>query len=145
MAEMPLTPALDEMIAVSEDSQKIGEFLDWLQCSEDGAGLVLAQWEHRIECRHARVGRYPRPGYLCINGVLKWDDNSGPVLDDDGQPEQCDRCDGKGWIERSEPVLIPAAVGIEALLARYFDIDLAAADRERQAVLRAIQEDRYGD
>jgi hypothetical protein len=77
--EMPPTPALDKMVAVSDQSQAVGEFLEWLE--QDG--LTLA--------------RIRADQYVAIHETT------------------------------------------EALLARYFDVDLDAAEREKRAILDAIR------
>lgn len=39
--EYPETPTLDKMISVAEDSNKIGDFLDWLR---DNKKIILCKW-----------------------------------------------------------------------------------------------------
>lgn len=41
MTIMPATPECDLMVSVSDDSHKIGEFLDWLE----DQGIHLAEWD----------------------------------------------------------------------------------------------------
>jgi len=43
--QYPQTPELDKMSKVKEESQKIGEFLDWLQNTKR---ITLAQWAAAI-------------------------------------------------------------------------------------------------
>jgi hypothetical protein len=77
------TPELDKMLKVREDSQQIGEFLEWLAEQE----YVLAEWT----------------GSDC-----------------------CDECGNEPLMEMS--------INREKLLAKYFDINLAKCEAERQAI-----------
>lgn len=79
----PPTPELDRLKAVSEQSQIIGAFLDWLQCDTD---LTICE-----------------------------------------QVESHRRSD--------DTLYLPASIGIEELLARYFEIDLAKIESERRTLL----------
>lgn len=45
--EQVKTPELDKMLAVQDDSQKIGGFLQWLTEQE----IVLAEWSEDVGCR----------------------------------------------------------------------------------------------
>lgn len=97
--ERPETPECDRLAAIADQSQQIGEFVDWLA----GEGLHVAEWVRRHECDH---------------------------------PTPCRR----GMHDLIEPYLVPLAGSTEALLARYFGIDLAKIDREKRAVLAWIRE-----
>lgn len=78
------TPECDKMLAVAEESHKLGEFLDWL--NEQGIHLA----------RHQDVEGY------------------------------------------RDPMLLMHGERYEQILARYFDIDLTAAEAERRALLKAL-------
>lgn len=81
------TPELEKIQKVAPDSQKIGEFLEWLS----GKEIVLAEW-------------------------------SG---------SDCEEC--------GEETLMHISQNRERLLADYFCIDLAKAEKERQAILDDIR------
>lgn len=122
-------PECDKMLAVHEDSQKLGEFLEWLST----VGLRLAEVEHYTSC-HAESprSRGGEPLWRCIAGRNihtegEWDD--GP----------CPECDGTGLIERADPLLVPVRATIETILASYFDIDLDKVEAERRQILQDIR------
>ena len=127
------TPQLDRMKEVQDASLAIGEFLEWLSAE---SGLTLAEWIDKDACDYQRHGRLGY--YSCVDGQLTWDDGTLAIDADDGDAT-CPRCDGSG-LHEIEPRLMSASIGIEPLLARYFGVDLDAAERERTAALNAIFE-----
>ncbi len=151
---MSHTPMLNKMHSVQEESQAIGEFLEWLTSAVDegGRGLVLAQWEGKIERRCEWVqyqrssGRLLRDevgyhGLVCRGGkqvkVYRYVDKPDAVTDEPC-PAGCDQ----GYVieDRANPILVPAQHrGIERLLAEYFKIDLDQAEREKKAILEEIR------
>jgi hypothetical protein len=86
------TPMLDKILAVKEDSRKIGEFLEWLNSKE----IVLAK------------------------EATENDIYFGEPIVDDVYP------------------LYQIEDSAEKLLAKYFSIDLEAAEKERQGLLAEI-------
>ena len=82
------TPELNKIIEAAEDSQKIGEFLEWLDEQE----IILAEWTGS---------------------------------------EYCEEC--------GEEPLMRTSQSREQLLANYCGIDLAKAEKERQALLDEIR------
>lgn len=114
------------MVAVSDESQAIGEFLDWLT-SPDGGDVTLGEWMRLKPCTWTSADSWQH----CTNG------RAVGLEGEDGGP--CPNCDGEGTVERVDPLLVPAAAHIETLLARYFDIDMAKVDKERRALLAALQ------
>lgn len=82
--EQVKTPELDKMLAVNKDSQKIGEFLEWLAEQE----IILTREDDKSLCE-----------------------------------------------------LYEIRESNEQLLADYFVIDLVKCKKERQALLKAVQED----
>lgn len=78
----PATPELDKMIAVSERSQEIGAFLEWLEARD----------VHLATMADCELVPYVHPG------------------------------------------------GVNALLAAYFQIDLAKVEAERHALLKHLRE-----
>lgn len=137
-AGYPDTPTLDRMSEVVDDSQTIGEFLEWLG-TEEGGNLFVARWDRTIECGH--VGR--NSGFdvtaQCREGrMIATDDNAMAV---DGEDiGECTTCGGTGIVFRTEPRGYPNRETIEQLLARFFGIDLTAKDREQSAVLAWVRE-----
>lgn len=138
------TPTLDKIHEVSEQSQAIGEFLDWLRhekklqlaeyvssswtCATCGAvpkdEVIFvswfdddsAHWRHRAKACKLVADRFEKGG-----GTIPYEKYEG------------DR------VEHIAEGLYPAAVTIQSLLAEYFEIDEAAAERERRAILESIR------
>lgn len=139
--EMPRTPTLDRMKEVHEQSQAIGEFLEWLHIPEEdgGPGLFVARWDRQRECNSESLkGRWSAssasgfvPDWRCAGGQIV--DQAGEIL------HECEACDGTGMVDLAEPRGMPAGESIERLLARFYGIDLDAAERERMAVLAAVR------
>lgn len=129
---MTTHPECDKMIAVHEDSQKLGEFIEWLG-SDEGGGLFIAEWDRQVECgwHTPFYSRGQRKFRECVDGV---------IVDSDREPQgQCDMCSGTGFVDRIEPRGMPHHESIERLLARYFNIDLAEVERERRAILDGLR------
>lgn len=129
----PPAPECERLAAVAPESNRIGEFLDWLTQERK---IQLAVWEPLMECSG--------PGWFeatdCVDGRLiarseRWDRTLNRVVDDGEDIGECTRCDGSGRVERSEPILVPASVGFEKLLAEFYDINLDKVDQERRAIL----------
>lgn len=99
MSEQIATPECDKLLAVSEKSQAIGEFLDWLASGEADSD---------------ELG--PLPIELAFRPVVSF---------------------GRG-LEKSEH-LQPYCASTEWLLAKYFNIDLVAVERERRQLLKALR------
>jgi hypothetical protein len=121
-------PECDRMLAVADDSHKLGEFLDWL----NSQGLHLAAWVTQGECTWV-----PRTGGMADRSGTRGCDG-GRVVDKEGQPllgGVCPRCGGTGLVELTRPRLETAHEPYERLLARYFDIDLQKVEEERRAIL----------
>lgn len=123
-------PECERMVAVAPESQKIGEFLDWL----GQQGIHLAVFEHKIECgyRSLQTTYVGIPRRRCIEGRL--------INDEDDDVGECGKCDGTGLIDRIDPILVPRGGSTEALLAKYFGIDQDKVDAERRQMLKALGE-----
>lgn len=137
-------PEHDRMMAVKDQSETIGQFLDWLA----EQGIKLAVWEHSKECEAVSgpwVGAtkdWPDQA----RGGPKWRCEGGRMV---GHPMsnkpgvvggQCEKCGGTGRVERIEPRLIPSSKGTELLLAEYFGITLARIESEKRAMLARLRE-----
>ncbi len=110
--EYPKTPILDKMLENKDQSEAVGAFLDWLRSDQE---ITLCTYEegHRVyddEEIRKKVEAMPE------NEAIKWRLNN-PGLHQ--------------WVEGYFVV----RDSIEQLLAKHFDIDLVAAEKERQAVL----------
>ncbi len=122
------TPECDRMVAVAEESHKLGEFLDWL----NEQGIHLAEWQRETECTWSSL----REGLRCVMGMIRFDYD----MDDGAYPVEgvCKACDGTGVVDRLEPILVTRAESYNELLAHYFNIDLDKVEQERRAILKSL-------
>lgn len=111
------TPELDKMLANKEQSQAIGEFLDWLQSEKK---IVFSKHEPEsinyfdpdFKKKIMRVGENSDEAKeLKWNNTDKWEHTGG---------------------------LMPFYVTIEKLLAEYFGVDLNKAEKEKQSLLEGL-------
>lgn len=121
-AAPPATPTLDRRNAVAPDSQKIGQFLDWLQ----EQGIVLGKWGFETFSKERRLvpERFRGPD---------WFDLPFP------RPSYRDWNREQVSYPGTEDRVIPTGESIDALLHRYFDIDPKAEEDELQAVLEYVR------
>lgn len=127
-------PECEKMRAVHDQSQAIGEFLDWLTgpADEEGRGLVLAEYitDYTDVCRHD----WHEPHSF---GWAKYwsDEETCPSC---GSTDLDTRLDAK--YRYDPPQLWAARVGgFNKLLAEYFKIDLDKVEAERSALLDALR------
>jgi len=148
-------PEHDKMSAIVDQSQAIGEFLDWLatrgislmtwredltderlvdpECSPRGTGPLGDLPRHKPECKPAYVeGGFTADGvYYQFQHCTHWTDERGT----------CCRC-GKG--QRYEVTGLRAWVSpgtsTTELLAEFFEIDLSKIEAEKREMLRRCQE-----
>ena len=122
---MSATPTLDKMLTVKDRSQAIGEFLEWL----GEQGIVLAR-------RHAH-----EPDD---------EDDLPDEIEHEGQERGCYAAEWETvpagrrlhWRRACRIItghFIPIQRGTEQLLADHFGIDLAAAEREKRALLEGLR------
>lgn len=143
---MPETPECDRMVAVAEDSHKIGEFLDWLAeqgihlcsmatytdtCNKQEGPLIVTP----TKCENPRWWLVGERKWQCQGGRMIGHPQSNKPGEDSGP---CDHCGGTGEIPLEER-LAGISEGPERLLARYFEIDLALVETERRAILAALR------
>jgi hypothetical protein len=96
-------PEHDKLRKISDESQSIGAFLEWLTGDR---GLVIAKYhQHDDGC-----GRIPR--------------------DSVNHPAEC------GYVDDQ---LEASRVGIQGLLAEYFEISLVEIEQENRRLLRQIR------
>lgn len=133
-------PEHDRMTAITDQSQQLGSFLEWLRMS----GIVLARWEHTKPC-DAADGPVVDYDHLPEESGQKWRCEGGRMV---GHPESnkpgvigsvCKKCDGTGSVERIEPRLTPTGQRIEQVLADYFGIDLDKIEDEKRSMLAQIR------
>lgn len=120
-------PECKRMSKVIEQSQDIGNFLDWL----NNQGIHLAEWETQRDCEYGDHSLKSRTIWRCRNGQLVHEDT-------DEVGDDCPNCEGTGVVDRSNPVLTLRSERYESLLARYFEIDLDKVETERRAMLAAM-------
>lgn len=129
------TPECDRMHAVVEDSQKLGEFLDWL--AKEGLWLCELQREIEETCSYKETGLYDIK--RCEEG--RWMHHHGRRKTEVDDLGECPHCHGTGYAIHTllDPRFIPQPAGTEDLLARYFNIDLDKVEQERRAILKVLQ------
>lgn len=117
-------PECERMHAVHEQSQTIGEFIDWLPSQ----GKFLGAWRTVVDC----PGGGAFSNWTCENGV-KVHDRTG----EDGGT--CPVCNGRGVVDAENPIPDVAYVDITKLLAEFFEIDLVKIEAEKRAMLDAMR------
>lgn len=125
-------PEHERMKAVHRDAQAIGDFLEWLRSEE--TPYLLAEWETLRACEAGDEWVPRNKQWHCVDGRMI----GGYDLDED--LGKCEVCEGTGLVVPEEPMLLLARIGTEALLARYFNIDLDKINAEKDAMLKAIRE-----
>jgi hypothetical protein len=111
------------MVKVAEDSQKIGNFLDWLLQEQDIH--LCSPHIHNDNCYEHGTVEPP------ADGKRSWD--SGINYRQKYTDEKWLVC---GYKE-NENVLVRES--FEKLLARYFDIDLDKVEKEKRAMLEELR------
>ena len=132
---------LERMAAVREQSQVIGEFIDWLQ---HRAGSHV----HLMESVSPEVDKRGKAVYRDLDGniVEDWHEpNLGMVLkNSDEYDKQEDEKTRRGIHRKLVPDMngeqfLPCRFTIEELLAEFFAIDLDKVEQERRALLEKIR------
>lgn len=120
-------PEHDKLSEISELSQSIGEFIEWLPTVD----MFVCDTKRVKECLHS-IGGLTSPRRIeCRNGRLY-----NEAHDEDRG--ECDQCNGTGMVKRIDPFWVPFAGGIELLLANFFGIDLAKIEQEKRAMLDSM-------
>lgn len=145
----PDTPECQKMSAVADESQSIGQFLDWLMHDQD---VHLMRWESIRNERPCTAYKRSRDeqrtkqelldGLMEIDAQLRGVDISEvevPQIPEDDHPDTC-ACKGTGIYVWFEEGWHPVRRRIEEWLAEYYDIDLGALEQEKQAVLAWVRE-----
>ena len=113
----PKTPTLDKLSRVSKESQRIGDFLEWLK--EQGIELCSIH-ECGKDCSKRRCEHFEQ----YVPAVVR------------SQEEKV--------AERLAGQALKTARTTEAVLATYFGIDLDKVEEERRALLDYVREQQKG-
>lgn len=119
------TPELDKMHEVREQSQPIGEFIDWLA----GQGVQLVRWAPVVKERWPWKSRYDANGEKARVFLIA---DHGPDDGVHGPPEE--------YADEADIEAFPWHESTERMLARFFEIDLNAVEEERRALLDELRE-----
>lgn len=112
-------PEHDKRSKILDQSQAIGEFLDWL--GSQGVHLVVYETRSTQEPCQGTLFR------MCENGRTEFG-------------TECQQCHGTGWkTVTREGDWDWTPTSIEERLARYFDIDLTKIEAERRAMLASLR------
>lgn len=128
-------PEHEKLAKVSDVSQAIGEFLEWME----GQGIQRMHYEGVsvwYPCSNWRCGD---DYYLDENDVLT-PVPKGMVFVSHKQLALCDECNGEEGHEGFTETWIHDHRTIELLLAEYFDIDLKKIEEEKRAMLDSIRQ-----
>jgi hypothetical protein len=113
-------PEHDKLTKVSDESQSIGAFLEWLSTQ----GINLMEW---------RTFNEPKTCPCQFNTMHpgeQWSRRDNAYI-------TCTSCGGTGKLDETYEIEQWANVpgSINELLARYFEIDLAAIEQEKRSML----------
>lgn len=130
-------PEHDKLMAVKDESQVIGSFLEWLA----EKGYKVSAWTEFTETQYLWVWPDYENGTRedqLSHGLWYWSPDRSTstgrkvlALDEDGNRIKREHVTHEGWD--------PHRGGIQALLSRYFDIDLAKIDREKDQMLDSLR------
>lgn len=136
----PDTPNLDKMVEVGDTSQVVGQFIDWLG-TEKGGHLFIGEWRHQTDCTHTTPkGRFSLTEIArCRDGIMVATEDH-PTEEEGYELDECPACHGTGFVDLTNPIAQVHNESIERILSRFFGVDRDAAERERMAVLRWVQE-----
>lgn len=140
--KMPSMPESDKVIAAAPESQKLGEFLDWLR----EQGIHLAKYVpvldppvryHVVPCPKCPPDcwRVKDRLSLSLNGLTPYhfedeeDAKASVILLEEERQQKAE----------ADPVFQPFYGSTERLLAEYFEIDLDKVEQERRALLDAMR------
>lgn len=117
------TPTLDRMAELKTDIEAIGDFLDWLHSE----GYVLGGHQYHPMCRLHEFNDDEKPCQCEVSNAECWGMNPDcPYMD-----QHVDWLWGVPIRDRS--------ISKETLVAKFYEIDLREADREKQAILDNIR------
>lgn len=123
-------PEHEKLSAIKDQSQAIGEFLEWLQGSKSAR---LLTW-HEADVEEPCTGDL----MLGCNDGNKAARESGRVFSRGGVRVRCDVCKGTGKVIRHEQGYVPVG-STQDLLAEFFEIDQAKLEQEKCAMLDGLR------
>lgn len=110
---MSTYPEHDKLSAISDKSQAIGEFLEWMS----GQGIQRMRWREDLTDR-----------ILCPN-ISDVHSRCSPTI-----------CDGDGLLTITVEDWVPDGRSIQTLLAEFFEIDQDKIEAEKRAMLDGLRE-----
>ena len=123
---MPEYPEHEKLMKISDKSQAIGEFLEWLGFEK---GAVLHRWVEDEFDELCTGDLY----HSCIDGKRAWGDEP-----DQASSIPCKVCDGTGRVTKR--FVGWADVGrTQDLLAEFFEIDQDKLEQEKRAMLERMR------
>lgn len=130
----PKCPECEKLKAVSDQSQTVGEFIDWLQSEK---GMTLAKRHTHTDSCYTN-GFNKREFRQEYGGKV----SDGPI--NRGRPvcqphELREGRFGRPQCGMAEETLYVECVSTTDLLAEFFEIDMKKVERERQALLDYIR------
>ena len=133
-SDFPQTPTLEKIKVVHEQSQAIGEFLEWLQ----GKHIALCEYRDtkRPVCPKCEAKTVRIRDFTLMGG------NSRGYSDPKNSERVCKTCLGDGYLVEPSGYY-PTGETIDNLLHLYFGIDTKEEERERRAVLDYIKNSKY--
>lgn len=115
-------PEHERLAAISDRSQEVGAFLDWLRQDQ---GVHLMRWERMEDTLSC-------PNFNC---------EGGRIMSHAGRDRgPCERCNGTGQVPAARETWMADGRSPEKLLADYFGIDLFKLETEKRAMLDSIRE-----
>lgn len=111
-------PEHDKLTKVSEKTQAIGDFLEWIGAERSARLMVWCEWDEQEAVECTRHGRHPN------------------------RIEQCDRCDDGGMyqVTRHYARWTPLDGSVQDWLADWAGLDLDKIEAEKRAMLDMIRE-----
>ncbi len=116
-------PEHEKLSAIAEESQTIGEFVDWLRSpvADGGKGFHFQVWKEWTE------------DDVCPRcGLLDPETNRGRRT-----RKTCRLCNGSGLVTRHKKGYMPAGISVVDLLAEFFEINQKTIEAEKRAMLAA--------
>lgn len=120
-------PEHDKLSNVLDQSQAIGEFLEWM-----GTGDV-----HRMRWRDDLVDSRSCP--MCGHTNHPGQKYSNVTPAEQGSWSECTTCGGRGWVDVTREGWVADERSITTVLAEYFEIDQDKLEAEKRQMLEALR------
>lgn len=130
-------PECERLHEVHEQSQAIGEFLDWY-AQQGWQRMRWATFTDDTPCEYEVRKKVTETKWVrveCDGGKLTRRHSYEDIWQED-----CPRCGGTGLVPVERQDWAMDNRSLNTILAEYFNIDLAKVDRERKAILDMIRE-----